>query len=76
MSSTNGTAHAPAGYGPATNRMITIAAGTKASPTQVWIQTNLDGLTESAETFALTFTTSSVGNGPQTATGTIQANNT
>ena len=74
VSSANGTAHAPGDYGPVTNKMITIAAGTKTK--QVWIQTHLDGVTEPAETFTMTFNSSSVNNSPRTATGTIQANTT
>ena len=73
-STTNGTATTPVDYGPVTNKPITIAAGTKTK--NVWIQTNLDTVTEPAQSFTLTLTTSSVNNSPQAATGTIQANNT
>ena len=75
VSSTNGTAHAPGDYTavPA-GRTITISAGTTSKAISVPV--NLDGLTEPAETFKLTFTSGSVNNSPKTATATIQANAT
>jgi hypothetical protein len=75
VSSANGTAHAPGDYGSlAAGKTITIAAGTTSKT--ISIQTKLDNTTEPAETFTLTFTSTSVNNSPRTATGTIQANST
>jgi hypothetical protein len=74
VTSHNGSAHAPGDYGSVSGKLITIAAGTGSK--MIWIQTNFDGLTEPAETFTLTFTSSSINDSPQTATGTIQANTT
>jgi hypothetical protein len=75
VSSANGTAHAPGDYGSlAAGKTITIAAGTTSKT--ISIQTKLDNTTEGPETFTLTFTSSSVNNSPQSATGTIQANST
>jgi hypothetical protein len=74
VTSHDGTAHAPGDYGSVTNKMITIPAGTTTK--MIWIQTRLDGLTEPAETFTLTFSSSSINNSPRIATATIAANAT
>jgi hypothetical protein len=75
VSSANGTAHAPGDYSalPA-GRTITIAAGTTSK--SISDVAKLDGVTEPAETFTFTFSSSLISNSPKTATATIQANNT
>jgi hypothetical protein len=75
VSSSNGSASAPGDYTAVPNgTTITIPANTLART--VSVATKTDGITEGAETFSVTFTSSSTLNSPVVATGTIQANNT
>jgi hypothetical protein len=70
VKSANGTAIAPGDYTPVPNgTTITIPANTLSRPIQV--PTIVDGITEGAETFTVTFTSSSTLNSPVIATGTI-----
>jgi Calx-beta domain/Periplasmic copper-binding protein (NosD) len=75
VSSADGTAHAPGDYNavPA-GKTITIPAGATSRTVSVGVK--VDGLTEPAETFMLTFSSSSTNNSPRTATATITANGT
>ena len=77
VSSTNLTASAPGGlHGRAWERTsVVVPVRAYYAPT-VSVPTHIDGFTEGAETFRLTFTSSSISNSPRTAVGTIQANGT
>jgi parallel beta-helix repeat protein len=75
VSSADGTATAPTDYtAVAAGRTITIPAG-QTSRT-ISVATKIDHVSEPNQGFKLTFSSTSVTNGPKTATATIQANNT
>jgi hypothetical protein len=75
VSSANGTATAPTDYtAVAAGKTITIPAG-QTSRT-ISVVTKIDHVSEPNQGFKLTFSSTSVTNGPKTATATIQANNT
>ncbi|MEQ1785539.1 MAG: Calx-beta domain-containing protein [Acidimicrobiales bacterium] len=75
VSSANGSATAPSDYvavpGGAT---VVIPAGSTTGT--ISVATDVDGQTEPAQGFTLTFTSTGVTNSPRTAIGTIQANST
>jgi chitinase len=75
VTSANGTAKSNGDYTALlAGRKVTIPAGSTSGA--LVMATHTDGLTEGAETFTVTFSSTSVTNSPQTATATIQANNT
>jgi hypothetical protein len=75
VKTTNGTATAPGDYTAVPNG-TTITIPANSTTRSVSVPTKVDGITEGAETFTVTFTSSSTLNSPVTATGTIQANST